>query len=312
MAAFVASRLRRARRRAWAGPLFAVAAAVIIAACGNPYVAPSPPPGGGGGGGGPVVVNTPPQVKSVAISDTRVEVGTPITLTATVEDLETPVANLSFAWTIPPGSVTGTENGSAITFTPSADLKTPGDYEITVTVTERYTSAGVQTENKATSSVTLHINNSPKELADLALRFLGDFANSNISPERCVSEFTDSCGGGKKAELQDIIDNRHDFLILSSSLRHTSLQIASSRTSATVITACAFTSRVISQTPQSGGCLANPASCQFGSTGTADGNCKTTHRYEGGRWWLCESTFESKTALTAFERAFFGIRRPEI
>lgn len=297
------------------GSLLAVVAA-LIAACGSPYVAPTPTPGGGNGGGGvqqppPVVVNTPPVVKSIALSDGRVEAGAPVTLTASVEDAESNVADLSFSWTIPSGSLTATGNGSAITFTPSPDLKTPGDYEITVTVTERYTSAGAQVENKATGSVMLHVNNSTKELVDLSLRFLGDFANSGVSPERCVSEFSDSCRG-KKAEFEDIVDNRHDFLILSSSLRHTSLQMAVSRMTATVHTACAFTSRVITTTPQSGGCLADPASCKFGAVQNADGDCVTTNVYERGRWWICESNYFPKNALTAFERAFFGIRRPEI
>ena len=126
-----------------------------------------------------------------------------------------------------------------------------------------------------------------------------------------MSEFSDACSG-KKGELQDIIDNRHDFLILSSSLRHTSLSINPARTAATVHTACSFTSRVVAATPRSGGCLAVPASCKLGSIQTVDGDCITTNVYERGRWWLCTSSFASKTALTAFERAFFGIRRPEI
>jgi hypothetical protein len=302
-------------RRTWAGSLFALVAALIIAACGSPPITPTPPPGGGGGGGvqePPPPPNTPPQIKSIVASDTRVEVGTPITLSATVEDAETPVANLEYRWSADTGTFTG--NSAVVTWAPAANATTPADYVIRLTVVETYRVGPTGTivlENTVNSTLTVHVNNSPKELTDLALRFLGDFANSSVSPERCVSEFADSCGG-KKAELQDIIDNRHDFLILSSTLRHTSLQIASSRNSATVNTACAFTSRVISQTPQSGGCLANPASCQFGSIQPADGNCKTTHVYQGGRWWICESSYEAKTALTAFERAFFGIRRPEM
>ena len=304
-------------RRIWIGNLLVVVVALMTAACGSPPITPSPPAGGGGGGGGiqepPSVVNTTPQIKSLTASDTRVEVGTPITLTATVEDLETPVANLEFRWSAQTGTFTG--NGAVVTWTPDANAQTPADYVIELNVVETIRlgpTGSIVTESKATRTITAHVNNSAKELPELALRFLGDFANSNVSPERCVSEFTASCSGGKKAEFDDIVDNRHDFLILSSNLRHTSLQIAPSRNSATVITACAFTSRVISQTPQSGGCLANPASCQFGSIQSADGNCKTTHRYEGGRWWLCESTYEATTALTAFERAFFGIRCFEI
>ena len=45
----------------------------------------------------PPVNNTPPQIKSITASDTRVEVDTPMTITATVEDVETPIANLTYA-----------------------------------------------------------------------------------------------------------------------------------------------------------------------------------------------------------------------
>jgi len=260
----------------------------------------------------PPVVNTAPQIKSLTASDTRVEVGTPITLTATVEDLETPVANLEFRWSAQTGTFTG--NGAVVTWTPAANAQTPADYVIELNVVETIRlgpTGSLVTESKATGTLTAHVNNSQKELAELSLRFLGDFANSSISPERCVSEFSDSCRG-KKEELQDIIDNRHDFLILSSSLRHTGLDIAASRTSATVHTACAFTSRVVAATPQSGGCLSDPASCKLGAIQSTDGDCWTTNVYERGRWWICESRYSAKTALTAFERAFFGVRRPEI
>ncbi len=303
-------------RRVRIGNLLAVVVALMMAACGSPPITPSPPAGGGGGGGGgiqePPPVNTSPQIKAITASDTRVEVGTPITLTATVEDAETAVANLEFRWSAQTGTFTG--NGAVVTWSPAANAPTPADYVIELTVVETYRTGPTGTivlENKTTSTMTAHVNNSQKELADLSLRFLGDFANSSISPERCVSEFSDSCRG-KKDELQDIIDNRHDFLILSSSLRHTSLQVAASRTSATVHTACSFTSRVIAATPQSGGCLADPASCKLGSIQNADGDCWTTSVYERGRWWICTSNYTPKTALTMFERAFFGIRRPEI
>src|SRR5436190_1587249 len=123
-------------RRTIALGLAAAVAGMIVAACGGPRANPSPIPGGGGNGGGveqPPPINTLPQIKSITVSDSRVEAGVPVTLTAVVEDAETAVANLSFAWTAPPGSVSGTSAGNnSITYTPSADLKTPGDFEIGV------------------------------------------------------------------------------------------------------------------------------------------------------------------------------------
>lgn len=260
----------------------------------------------------PPAVNTAPQIKSIVISDTRVEVGTPVTLTATVEDAETPVANLEFRWSAGTGTFTG--NGAVVTWSPAADAKTPADYVIELTVVETFRSSVIPSivlENKATTTLTAHVNNSSKELAELSLRFLGDFANSRVSADKCVSEFSDSCSG-KRAELDDITANRHDFEIVGSTLRHTSLQIAAARTTATVNTFCAFTSRVITTNPQSEGCKNDPSACKFDSVQSVQGNCWTTNVYQNGRWWLCTSNFSASTALTAFERAFFGIRRPEM
>lgn len=279
---------------------------MIVAACGGSGTAPTPPPGQP-----PPVVNTPPLVKSITVSDPRVETGTPVTLTAVVEDAETPVANLTFAWTVPVGAgtggVSGSGNGSTVAWTPSTGLKTPADYELSVTVTERYTSGGVQAENTATGTVTVHVNNSPKELADLSLRFLGDFATSSVSPERCVSEFTDSCAG-KKDEFSDISNNRHDFLILSSTLRPTSVDLNPSRLKATVHTFCAFSSKIITREPRSPGC-ANGA-CPFDAVQNVEGDCFTTNVYEQGRWWICESHFNGRL-LSAAQRAFLGLRGPD-
>ena len=269
---------------------------------------PTPPSGGGGGGGGGgSVTNTPPQIKSITVSDTRVEVGTPVTLTAVVEDLETPVANLTYEWSALTGSFSGT--GPIVTWTPGADAVTPADFVVTLTVTERYTSGAATLENKVTGTVTAHVNNSPKELADLSVRFLNDFATSSVSPAQCVSEFSDSCRG-KKDEFSDIDDNRHDFLILASTIRPTSLSIASSRTAATVHTFCSFTSRIITTQPRDENC--QHGECPLNSVGNAQGDCWTTNVYENGRWWLCDSHFTGAAPLNAVTRAFFGIKRPEL
>ncbi|HYT66320.1 MAG TPA: PKD domain-containing protein [Vicinamibacterales bacterium] len=286
-------------RRLLIASVVAIASAALFVACGGSTPG-SPTPGGNGGGGGGVITpppNTPPVVKSIVAADTRVEVGTPVTLTATVEDLETPVANLTYAWTADNGTFSGT--GAMVTWTPGAAAKTPGDFVLTLTVTEKYTSGSTEAENKATGTVTVHVNNSPKELQELSLRFLGDFANSKISAEKCVSEFSDAtskCADGKKDELEDVRRNRHDYEMIGSTLRHTSLSITSSRMNATVHTFCSFTVKVISADPLDIVCQGGK--CPLGSQGTATGDCWTTNVYEQGRWWLCESHFTGLPTLT--------------
>src|SRR3954464_8315489 len=98
----------------WGRGLRAAVAALAIAALGSCGGATPTSPGTGaggggtggggtGGGGGQGTPNTPPVVKTIVASDARVEVGAPVTLTATVEDAETPAANLTYAWSVPNG-----------------------------------------------------------------------------------------------------------------------------------------------------------------------------------------------------------------
>jgi len=284
------NRWRVARVAAWL-------AIAITAGCSSSGPGPTPPPPPP-----PPPVNTPPQIRSLTVSDARAEADVPITLTAVVEDAETAIANLIFTWTADAGTFSGT--GPVVTWTAGQTVATPADVVLTLTVLERYTSGTSPAEHRVTATATTRLHNSPRELRDLSLRFLGDFANSRISPEQCVSEFSDTCSG-KKEELADVQRNRHDYEILSSSLRHTSLSIAANRLTATVHTACSFTSRVITSQVLDPGCQ----NCKLGDVGSTSGDCVTTNVYERGRWWLCTSGYLSTTgALTGWERAFFGIR----
>src|SRR4029453_13720098 len=90
--------------------------------------------------------------------------------------------------------------------------------------------------------------------------------------------------------------------------RHTSLSIGASKVNATVHTFCSFTSQVISKDPVK--CIG----CPFGSVGTTSGDCFTTHVYESGKWWLCESHYASSGLTPTLQRslqpALFGGRPP--
>lgn len=292
-------------RRSLAAFVFAVLAALAGAACngGTSGPGPTPPPGGGGNNGGGVVTNTPPQIRSLTASDARAEVDSPITLTAAVEDAETPVANLTYAWSAPTGTFLGT--GSTVTWLAGQEATTPADVILTLTITERYNNGSTQLENKVTGTTTVRLHNSPKELREMSIRFLTDFANSKISPDQCVAEFTDSCNG-KKDERADVDDTRHDYEHIGSTIRHTNLSIAPNRLTATVNTFCSFTVKVITTEPRDEPCQGGK--CPLGSIGTFTGNCRTTNVYEKGRWWLCESTatsIPSLNPLSTFVPTFF-------
>jgi hypothetical protein len=144
------------------------------------------------------------------------------------------------------------------------------------------------------------VHDSPKELGDLSLGFLGDFANSSVSPSTCVSNFSTNCKG-KADEKADIDANREHFFILNSSLQLKSVRVATSGLTADMTVGCSFTSRIVK-------CDAGDTKCVVGSIGTVAGNCTLTGVYEQQRWWLCESHFSGAQVPLGF-KAFFS--RPE-
>lgn len=276
-----------------------VAAAFVTPGCGGSSSSPSPvsQPSSSRPSSGPSV-NVAPVIESITPSSDHVEVDGEIMVTAVVTDQETPVDQLKFEWKADAGTFTGT--GPSVKWRAPSDIKTPADYEIRLTVTEVYgtaNSAGVRPQNVTTGSIpAVRVHNSPKELGELSIRFLSDFANSSVPADTCVRDFSDSCRG-KSDERGDIESNRVHFDILSSSLSLKSVAVASSGLTANMVVACSFTSRIKA-------CDPGDKACVVGDVGTAHGDCILTGKYESRRWWLCDSHFIGK--LTDSIRNFFG------
>jgi hypothetical protein len=284
-----------------AGSLGAVAlAGLFLFACGGASNSPTPvtPPSSSGGPSTGPSVNLAPVVESITSSSERVEVDSEITLTATVKDQETPIDQLTFQWKANAGAFSG--EGSSLKWRAPKDIKTPADFEISVTVTEAYGTpdvSGKRPQNVTTATgPSVRVHNSPKELGDMSVQFLTDFANSSISTSTCLRDFTDSCRG-KADERSDIDSNRIHYDILSSSLALRSVNVASSGLSANMTVACSFTSKIKV-------CDPGDKTCVVGDVGTARGDCLLTGKYENRRWWLCDSHFAGKLADSM--RWFFG------
>jgi len=274
--------------------------AFFFFACGGSSNSPTPvtPPSSSGGPSAGPSVNLAPVVESLTTSADRVEVDSEITLTATVKDQETPVDQLTFDWKAAAGTFTGA--GASVKWRAPKDVKTPADYEISLTVTETYgtaDSSGKRPQNVTTATApSVRVHNSPKELGDMSVQFLTDFANSTTSTSTCLRDFTDSCKG-KGEERDDIDSNRIHYQILSSSLALRSVNVASNGLSANMTVACSFTSKTLV-------CDPGDKFCVVGDVGTARGDCLLTGKYENRRWWLCDSHFAGK--LLDSMRWFFG------
>jgi hypothetical protein len=274
----------------------------LLAGCGSsngPTPVPQPPASSGPPSNGPSV-NLAPRIEGITASAERTEVDTEIALTAVVRDDETAIDQLKFEWKAEAGTFAG--EGPSVKWRAPTGIKTPADYTIALTVTETYgaaDAAGVRPTNVSNASApAIRVHNSPKELGDMAVKFLSDFATSSVSPADCLRDFTDSCRG-KADERSDIEFNRGHFQILSSTLNLRNATVDSNGVSANITVACAFTSRITA-------CDAGDNSCAVGSISSVSGDCLLTGKYEQKRWWLCDSHFRGR--FGAGLRGFFGIR----
>lgn len=279
-------------------------AGALAVACGGspngPGAVPQNPPviTDPGTGGGP---NLAPVIDSITASADRIEVDAEVTVTAVVRDAETPIEQLKFEWKAAAGTLSG--EGPSVKWRAPIGPATPADYTITLTVTETYgppDAAGVRAQNVATGTApVVRVHDSPKELGDLSMRFLQDFANSSVPASTCVRDFSDGCKG-KAEERQDIDDNRRDYEIIGSTLNLRRVSVAPSRLAADMTVACSFTSRVKA-------CPPGTPACVVGAVEKAAGDCILTGVYERQRWWLCDSHFRGDVPLSL--RSFFGTPR---
>ena len=244
-------------------------------------------------------VFTLPVVRAVTTSATRAEVDETVTLSAVVEDAETPVSNLSYLWTATAGVVTG--NGQTATWRlPKGASATPVDVVVTVRVTERYSTTSAdgqvsQHEHTVSGNAPpIRAHDSAAEVSQLTVSFLVDkFGNSNVPAGACLVDFSDTCAQGKAAELEDIVDNRNRFVILSATAKVVSVAVNSSRTAADVLATCEFRDREIAT----------------GKLGLSQGSCILTAIYEQNRWWLCTSNFAGTSSSQAITAMTVGRRK---
>ena len=258
---------------------------LILAACNNDStVGPTPPP---------PVTNTPPVIQSLTLDSARIEAGQDVQLTAVVQDAETPTSQLTYAWSASPAGGTFTSQGAQATWHAPAMGSTPSTYTLTLTVTEKYMSAGVQKENTVTSSAQVHYNDSVAEITEITLDFLTDFSTYSVTPARCVRNFSDNCPG-KTDELHDVEENRALFEILGGTFSVSSVTLNSDRTAADIVAPCTFRDIVKAS----------------GVHEAVVGTCLLTAVYEGWQWFLCESHFSWEGTTTSSLRTRLRYSHP--
>jgi len=138
------------------------------------------------------------------------------------------------------------------------------------------------------AATTVSVHSSMKEVGELATAFLTDFSTSSVSPEVAVRHFYTGCAG-RQDELEDIRDNREQYLITSHELGTPAVTIDFGGV-------CPFRSRT--------GDACVTMSCEWDSTvratgekGTAKGTCFLTSVYRESKWQLCDSNFQGQPGI---------------
>jgi len=121
------------------------------------------------------VSGEPPVIASIVAVGARpneppnfADTGEEITVTATVADPDTPSEQLVFQWTADTG--TFTDSGATVKWRAPSDASTPATITLSLSVSDN-------TGNSATSSTTISLHDSVKEIGNLARDFLVDFSD---------------------------------------------------------------------------------------------------------------------------------------
>jgi hypothetical protein len=233
--------------------------------------------------------NAPPVVTSLVAQSSRTnapsnfaDLGEDVTVTATVQDAETPVSRLTFEWSADGGTFTGT--GASVRWRAPAAIAVPAQLKVTVKVTEPLDG----TSQSGSATVTVRVHDSIREISDMSVLFLVEFSEQRLSPETIVRNFYAGCAG-RNDELQDVRNNQAYYTITSYKI--------SQPTSATVNFGGTCPYLGITGVD---GCVQTPSEWKAidkrtGLSETSIGTDQTTAVYRESRWWLCDSNFNGTT-----------------
>ena len=258
--------------------------------------------------------NAPPVISTLSAKGTKprepaqfADIGETINVSAVVTDAETPVPQLTFAWsaTLTGADSVGTFSGTGanVTWTaPVAFSGTPTTVRITLKVTERYQTTDqvglpVTRENVAEKTTDLRLHNSVKEVSDLAYNFLLAFSQQKPVDE-VMKDFTASCPQAAE-ERQDVLCNRQDGTI-------TAYELGAPQTTIPFAGTCPFRNvrgDACAQVPAKWSTKISNNPCHsdhlpyIGKTNVVTGTDQVTAILENDQWKLCASDWSTATSI---------------
>lgn len=209
-----------------------------------------------------------------------------ITVTAAVEDPESPADQLTFEWTADAGTFSG--SGAKVLWRAPAGAPTPASVVLTLTVSDPGSN-----HVSATAIVSLH--NSRKEIGDLARQFLLDFSDSKRDAAFVVRNFSKSarCERERDDEFSQIEVNRTFYRIDASSIGAAAVSFQFGGQPCSYMPrdgdACATVPSTWDST-----CLVTNPQCTAGERSRTTGTDFVTAVYEQSQWRLCASYYQSR------------------
>ena len=219
------------------------------------------------------------------------DVGEEIAVIAKISDPDTPIDQLQFQWTADVGTVNGT--GANVAWRAPADARTPLPVTISLTVSDNVGSAS--------SSTTISLHNSIKEVGDLARDFLLDFSDSTKPTDFVLRNFSSSarCSKSRGSEFDDVVKNRTFYRIEKSSVGEAKVNVQFNSVPCTFRANVPINGDACAVVPVSWDslCLVTNPECNAGDRPHVEGLDHVTEVYEDSRWRLCGSAFASRSPI---------------
>jgi hypothetical protein len=253
-----------------------------------PVVTPPPP-------APPPTPNTAPLIGGLTAQGTRTkepanlaDANEEIVLTATVSDAETAVDKLTFEWSSPVGTFSG--SGTTVRCRAPGSVPAPLVANLQLRV--------VDGDQRVNRTVAVQVHDHAREVGDMATLFLREFSDSTIPASTVMRNFLPDCYG-TEAETREVQDNRAKFRI-------TKWFVGDAAVTVDFGGACPYEDR------PGDACSVNTVRWESvlvpgGGHDAVAGVDQVAAVYRRDRWWLCDSKFDGHPVSgTALFRSLTG------
>jgi hypothetical protein len=265
----------------------------------------NPPPGGGGATPPP---NNTPVIQGITIQGSRAmqppnfaDIGEAIDVAATVRDDETAVEQLQYVWSAPVGTFSGT--GAKVSWHAPASIQAPNEVTIRLEVVEKY-GQNQMFEHRASSTATLSLHDSVKEVGDMSRQFLLDFSDTNIKDTAYIMR--NFAAPAQCPQPSEVLEERDQVTNHHTNFRMIDFRIGVPSVTVSFGGSCAITGK------RGDACAVVPAfwhsmNLQTNRPERVDGDDILAAIYStaDSRWFLCASNYIGRSLLSRSTPSFY-------